>query len=267
MPLARRPGPPLDRFVKFLWYFEDWAPPHSRERRLPSGALELVISLRRDRIRVFDDGLKRERWFDAAVLSGPRSDAVIIDTSVMNTLVGVVFRPGAARAFFRQPASEFRGRHVSLSDALGGAALKERLIEARSPVDTLVTLEAWLAEMLRHTTHDPAIAWATREFSLRPHQRIADVTGRIGFSARTFIQRFEDVVGLTPKMFCRVQRFQSALRRMHGGADIPLGDLALACGYFDQAHFAHDFREFSGVTPSTYLSLRTPFQNHIPLVD
>jgi AraC-like DNA-binding protein len=76
---------------------------------------------------------------------------------------------------------------------------------------------------------------------------------------------------VTPKLFCRVQRFQQVLRRISGRAagsrEIDWVQIALGCGYFDQAHFNHDFRAFSGINPSTYVANETQFQNHVVLAE
>jgi AraC-like DNA-binding protein len=71
---------------------------------------------------------------------------------------------------------------------------------------------------------------------------------------------------LTPKLFCRVQRFQGVLRQIARSAEaIDWTQIALSCGYFDQAHFIHDFRGFSGINPSSYVANKTQFQNHVVL--
>ena len=85
---------------------------------------------------------------------------------------------------------------------------------------------------------------------------ISEIADGIGISSRRFIQLFSDQVGLTPKVFCRVRRFQQALHKVNGGGAIDWADLAAACGYFDQAHFIHDFRAFAGITPTAYLAAR-----------
>jgi AraC-like DNA-binding protein len=73
-------------------------------------------------------------------------------------------------------------------------------------------------------------------------------------------------VGLAPKVFCRVRRFQRVLRMLHKTTQVDWADVALECGYYDQAHFIHDFQSFCGLTPSAYLAAATPHLNHVPLV-
>ena len=81
------------------------------------------------------------------------------------------------------------------------------------------------------------------------------------------LQLFTEEVGLTPKLFCRVRRFQEVLRLVAGPARVEWANVALACGYYDQAHFIHDFRAFCGLSPTAYLARRTEHLNHVPLPD
>jgi AraC-like DNA-binding protein len=78
---------------------------------------------------------------------------------------------------------------------------------------------------------------------------------------------FTDEVGLTPKRFLRVLRFQGVIASVASQSSVDWSDLALGSGYYDQAHFTHDFRAFSGMTPATYLLHRTPHLNHVPVCD
>jgi AraC-like DNA-binding protein len=104
-----------------------------------------------------------------------------------------------------------------------------------------------------------------REFQRRQAPGIAAVTGQIGLSARRFIQLFSQEVGLAPKLFCRVRRFQEVVKTVHAGREMDWTQIALDCGYFDQAHFIHDFKAFSGLSPSAYLAQMTEHRNHVPL--
>jgi transcriptional regulator GlxA family with amidase domain len=93
------------------------------------------------------------------------------------------------------------------------------------------------------------------------------LAAKVDISQRRFIQIFRDEVGLTPKLFCRVQRFQEVLKIVEKGGVVDWLDIALLCGYFDQAHFNHDFRAFSGITPTEYLELRTEHHSHVQIRD
>jgi len=259
MLLGRAPAPPLSAFVELLWYAEDWKPSHTQERHMPDGSAGLIISLR-------ESG--RVNPADLAIFGGPHSKAFLIDTSEPNTIAGVQFKKGGASAFLDMPVSELHNAHVPLAD-LGGrsaASLRERLLEAATPVARLDLLEDWLTRRL-HPERDPAVAWAVCQLERRPSLRVGDLTAHVGRSTRWFINRFSAEVGLTPKVFGRVQRFQLALRHAHRNANISLADLAASSGYFDQAHFSHDFRSIAGTTPTEYLAGRTEFLNHVAVRD
>jgi AraC-like DNA-binding protein len=94
---------------------------------------------------------------------------------------------------------------------------------------------------------------------------MTELADQIGISSRRFIQLFSNEVGLTPKLFTRVRRFQQVLQNIQTGAELSWVDMAASCGYFDQAHFIHDFKEFSGINPSTYLAQKTGHLNHVPI--
>lgn len=264
------PPPPLADFVALFWLYEGRALPRTQERALPTGTTELVINLRADRITVYDrDDHDRSRRFPGALVCGPHAEYFVIDRHDQEAILGVHFKPGGARPFFRHPASDFRNAHVAL-DALWGARageLRERLLAAPAPAGKFRLLEqALLAAATRPLARHPAVAFALREFRRAPHAlTIADVTGRVGLSGRHFGELFGAEVGLTPKLFCRVRRFQTLLQRIEAGRPIDWADLAAACGYYDQAHCIRDFRAFSGLSPTAYLAQRGEHPNHVPL--
>jgi len=164
-----------------------------------------------------------------------------------------------------------RDNTVSL-DALWGREaidLRDRLLEAETHQARFEILErVLLAELARGFDRHGAVGFALRRFLAAPHMTtMAAVTEQIGLSPKRFIQVFRDETGFTPILFCRIRRFQQALDRMFLHKNVQCASVALDCGYFDQAHFIHDFREFSGINPSSYIAHQTPHRNHVPLVD
>jgi AraC-like DNA-binding protein len=93
---------------------------------------------------------------------------------------------------------------------------------------------------------------------------IREVVAESGYSHRRFIGLFREAAGLTPKLYCRVRRFARALRFIRCDRRPDWADLALDCGYSDQAHFVRDFVEFSGMTPGEYRRVSPEMPHHCP---
>ncbi|MCU1234315.1 MAG: transcriptional regulator, AraC family [Candidatus Solibacter sp.] len=257
----------LAGFVDLLWWSEGPAPVHRMERLLPDGSAELVVNLNEDQCRVYDprDPTRYER-LPGGVVVGPHSNFFLLDTAEQQSVVGIHFRPGGVFPFLPLPASELHGLQVGLDDLWGGFAreLRECLVAAPNVEARFDLLEtALLRQLARPLAHHPAIAYALREF--RATHSIARVREATGLSERRFIELFRQQIGLTPKLYCRVRRFQSTLRRIPQGP-VDWADVAVSSGYFDQAHLIHDFRAISGLSPGEYAASRTPHLNHVPIV-
>ena len=87
--------------------------------------------------------------------------------------------------------------------------------------------------------------------------KVRDLARRVGLSQRRFIQLFTAEVGLTPKLYCRVRRFQRARELVRTTKEPDWAAVAVACGFFDQSHLIRDFREFTGLSPAAYVHQRT----------
>ena len=264
----RVPRPPLDTFVASIWLFRDGPRPHALERVLPTGAAQLIVNLKEDRTRVYDPE-QPHRYVSTAgtILAGVQSRYQIIDTSEQEYVAGVAFKPGGTAAFVRTPAYQTRDADTPLELLWGRqrtADLREQLLELGDPDTQLDAIEHSLREMLQPAGVHPAIAFALAAFNRVPlTANIGAVTDVIGMSAKRFIERFKAQVGVSPKRFCRIRRFQHALAQAHRGHEVDWPQVALESGYYDQAHFIHEFRSFSGLTPTGYYASRTPFQNHV----
>lgn len=261
--LGRTPPPPLDAFIERIWYCSA-ASPHARERVLPGGgALDLVINLAEDEIRIYDrDDPGSVRAHSGAVISGTHTRSYLIDPRQRASVVGVHFRPGGATPFLGISPSEIVDAHVEIGDlwGCGGRSLREQLIEAGSAGARFRILEAALLQRLRCARPGhPATRAALAAFHARGDDaRVADVAAVVGLSRRRFIEVFEREVGLTPKLYARIQRFHRVKQRIAAlGAPPSWATFALACGYFDQSHMIREFVGFAGMSPAAYDRCRT----------
>jgi AraC-like DNA-binding protein len=267
--LERIPAAPLAPFIRTLWYARVSQASHARERILPTGCVQVILNLARDYVLDCPENLPDVRKPPALVV-GARSIYEIVDTSDMADLIGIVFTPAGFPPFAGAASQHFSNQTVAL-DSIWGAdteRLRDHLRELRSPDARLRSLEQFLAmrfaSSLNRRPRPPKIQFALRCFAHNPSiASVRETARQIGWSERRFSQVFREEVGFTPKVWCRIQRFQLAVRQLHAGAEIRWAELALDCGYYDQSHFANEFRAFSGVDATTYSARRTQWANHI----
>ena len=266
------PGPPLGDFVEQFWLCSD-APARPGGRILPKGTIEFVFNLSEDEIRVHDPTRPdRRRRRSGAVVCGAQGGSFVTDHAPHASVVGVHFRPGGAFPFLGVPAGELADAHVDLESLWGrrpAAELRERLCAANTPAERFFLLERTLAARLDDTvSRHGAVPVALDAFEQAGASvRVRDVARRVGLSQRRFIEVFAAAVGLTPKRYGRVRRFQRALALANRVRAPDWGRVAPECGYFDQSHLIRDFRAFAGLTPEQYLDLRRRSQhvlyNHV----
>jgi AraC-like DNA-binding protein len=253
-----RPHRALSDFVEDLWLYDGYVPAHARERILPSGTFELVLNLQENELRIYDSAKPgRVRRYSGAVISGPYAGYFGSDGAEEVSIMGVHFKPGGAFPFLRFAAGELADAHIDLAEIWKGDAenVRAQLVELAAPMDRLRLLEQKLMEHLTGPLeHHAAVATALHAHQ-HPHAstRTRDLARSVGLSERRFIDLFRSAVGMTPKLFDRVQRFQRALRQIAttGKHDWPA--LALTCGYCDQSHLIRDFRQFTGISPTDYV--------------
>ena len=265
-----KPKPPLSEFVDYLWHVEKGG--ESRKALiLPSGTVELVVLLGEDQGLIHNPARPdQSQRFSRATISGTYSGPLTIAGDRRDAIFGVRFKPGGAYSFLGVSASALANTHTDLRDLWGqqAAELRERLCCAAMPQERFQIAEACLMDRLRRgVTGHAAVTAALGLFG----QEVKGITvrsaaERLGFSQRHFINLFTTQVGLPPKLFCRLLRFQRALRLAQGTGATRLergcpgrgvhekswADVALECGYFDQSHLIRDFQEFAGVAPALF---------------
>jgi len=269
------PRAPLSEFIKFFWFYDGFYPLHRCEHVLPDGTFELVIDLRDKPRKLFNrqdltccDSFRRG-WF-----SGAQSEYIVIDALPNSSMIGAHFKPGGATPFLGQPADELRDRVVELDAVWDSCAwdLRDQLLAARTPNARFDLLERFLLHRLRRsqpkTNGQTRVHWALHQFLQQPHvTTIASVVDHSGVSHKHFIEEFRQHVGLTPKLFCRIQRFQQVLSAIARRSTVEWADIACSCGYFDQSHFVHDFQAFAGLNPSAYASDRLEDPRFVSIPD
>ena len=225
--LEQKPSPPLDRYIRMLWYARAPAPCHGRQRILPTGRVQVIVNLARDFLLDCPQGRPAQRSSPSQVV-GARSIYEIVDTSDMADLIGIVFEPGGFPMFAGDAADLFSNRSVALDDVWGGQAngLRDRLRAILHTGRAAALFREFSHEQVwgrlgeRNAGRDRAMVFALSRFARVPSlTTVRDVARDVGWSERRFSQVFREEVGLPPKVWCRIQRFQRAVRQLHSGAE------------------------------------------------
>lgn len=263
--LEKPPNPVLRPWVRSLWYCRTPQVAHRRERVLPNGCMQIILNLSRNYLTDCGENGKASKRLPRAIVVGTRARYEVIDTADLQELAGIVIEPGGFAGLFRERADLFFERSIGLDDVWACSSLADRLCELSTPAEKLRTLETLLTGLLHRSTQRSVLVDQAMHFFRDRGFSVAECANSAGVSERRLSQVFREQVGVSPKMWCRIRRFQAAVQTLHKGLDVPWVELALACGYYDQSHFANDFRSFSGVDPTTYSSHRGPWQNHVPI--
>jgi AraC-like DNA-binding protein len=253
------PRGPLSEFVQSIWLYEGEAPEHARDRRLPTGGVDLIVSLRDHSI------------YPDVVVSGPFTHAFTLDTAAQRDTLGVAFKVGGAAALLGLPLDALLNVQVPLAELWRSEAseLRDRVLAVPTPKARLETAERMLAARLAAVSRPPhpAVGRAVARIEAAPERcRIAELSEMLGLSRRRFAQIFRADIGMTPKAYQRLQRFRRALVRIEDADAGGWAGFALERGYYDQAHLINEFGAHCGLTPPEYRASRArSFVNHVPI--
>ncbi|MBI4472045.1 MAG: AraC family transcriptional regulator [Acidobacteria bacterium] len=240
------PSRMLRPYIECIWTLAG-STEHSgseQQRILPDGCMELILH----RGEPFRRGGERQaRNF----VVGQMMEPVFVQPSNDIDVIGIRFQPGGAFPFFSLPMSELSNRFISL-DLFWGATAAELEDRVRGAASTQEAIHAVILELEKRLKPvDGTTARMRRIAALQADELlpVRELARNAGLSERQIEREFKLVVGLTPKTFTRILRFQRVFEAMDNGSRWV--DIALECGYYDQSHLIADFRRFAGTTPSS----------------
>ena len=245
-----KPTPRLRTFVECFWTLEgehcvDASPP---ERILPDGCVELILNFG-DRFLQHVDGERRRqpRNFIVGQMTGP----ILISASGVVRLLGIRFQPGGTRPFVDLPANEITDRVVAL-ECLSSEFERELLqVSARAVNldEKIAALDSYLISRLKDVEFDSSLLrLAASIIDRRGLVSVDQLASSAGVSSRQLERRFLQEVGLGPKLLARIVRFQQVFRAVDQ-LNPAWAEVAIECGYYDQAHLIRDFNQFAQQTP------------------
>jgi len=242
------PAPALARFVDRYWILEGRGAGQP-EPIFPDGRIEIVLHFGEPFERHHPDG--RVERQDAAIVVGQMRAPICIAPRGAAGVAGIRLRPAAGRSVVGCRADEISGQVIDVATLVAPVgSLRDRLAEARDDRVRVTLLDNWVRRTVGKGPVRAVEAAVASIDARRGATGLAHIAHQAGVSLRHLERQFNADVGLPPKAYARLVRLQEALRRV--GTGRPLADIAIACGYYDQAHMANDFARLAETSPAAW---------------
>jgi AraC-like DNA-binding protein len=238
------PSPRFRAHIECFWCHESSATIPSF-RVLPDGCVDILF--------------QRERNGSGALnVVGTVTRAHRFDLPARQVTLGVRFKPAMAARFLRADGTEILDRTIALGDlwsSIRTRRLVELIAESKSAEEGASQIESALGEAPELDAPEKAIAQFVER---RGIVNLDDLADAAWLSPRQFRRICLERTGISPKRLARILRFRNAVARATPSRRGDWADVALECGYYDQAHLINEFREFSGVAPGNFSSDLVP---------
>ncbi len=253
-----KPDSALSDYIQLIWILESEAPQehYARDRIVPDGIVELVCHYRTPFTTYASDGSSFLQ--PQGFLVSQMRRFIEIESAGDIGFIAVRFYPWGAHHFFGKPISSFLDNTVDAAEIWPEHfdRLQRQLAEAPDKDLRLAIVQSFLGERLTECRRFDApleraiklLRNASGELSLE------EVCRQTGHSKKQLERKFVASIGTTPKVFSRISRFLAICNDLQANRGKTLTQLALDCGYFDQAHFIKEFKEFSGFTPKQFFA-------------
>ncbi len=262
------PQGPLEQYIQTMVYSKYQAS-HAIDRLVPDGTVNLIFEFNDRPQYVFDnESLLRKSAFKKVWVSGMHLDYLSISAGDGNGMLVLQFTPLGAHSILHLPIWELNGQVVAADLVLGPEILSLHAdLQESSYTVMFAKLEQWCLSRLKVDPIAQAVVDHVVQFahSGSSVNSLSQVIAGTGYSHRHFNEIFKNFMGLTPKQYQRIIRFNQVLQLMASDQVPDWTSVAYQCGYYDQAHFIKEFKRFSGLNPSTFAQERGEFINYLPI--
>lgn len=249
------PSSQLSMHIKQYWFLEMEAHEAVGERIVPTGYIELTFHFAQTLIqRKHSDNLQ-----PSVIISGQKTGFFDVIPTGKTSMLSIQFYPHSASLFFDLSLSELTNETLNFTDLVGAPAreLEEQLHALPTLNQKVAHIEQFL---LLRLAHSAAYTWKRiahnisiinqNNGNITPEQLASEAC----LSRKQHERVFKQMIGLSPKQFLKIIRFQYSIYAHQQFPNENLTELAYRCGFYDQSHMINDFRELTGITPKQYFN-------------
>lgn len=242
----------ISKLIDCYWHAESDSVIPEKKKIIPDGFTEIIFHYR-DPYRINLSG----RWQKQGkcLLAGQIRKFFYLENTGASGMFGIKFRPAALTNLFGLKMIELTDRVVPLQTIVGKLYRgMEAAVQSQIPIEDFVPmLNQFFSERLTYMTINEKIEQSINLiFSRKGDVTVAELTDLVHITERQLQRLFNHFVGLSPKFYCRIIRFNHIFSLMEQ-PDSSWVEVALHSGYYDQAHFIRNFQAFTGEDPSAYL--------------
>lgn len=228
-------------------------------RVVPQGCVELMFFYRKPYLKVSDSKDNGSK-FIKGVIRGQQSTFIDLKATGDIGIFSVLFRPHGAMMFFSLPLNELKDQAAALYDIAGkdSSIIEEQIENSKTTHERVQYIEKFLLKKLLEKEYydfKRVNAVMQKIIYTKGELSVDDMSREACLSGKQLERKFSKYVGMSPKQYLKIVRFQKVLKTKELNPDLSLTSLAYDCGYFDQAHFIKDFKLITGMTPKAYFAL------------
>ena len=264
--LEFKPAKSLANYVQLVWISESESPEDhfTRVKIMPDGIVEIVFHYHNPFITYLADGksLKQPKGFAISQMK----KFIEIESNGKTGFVSVRCYPWGAHHFFNEPVKNFLDDTIDIKHLWKEESkiILDQLKVTETLNDKVKLIQAFLLEKLNENKKesyniDEAIKLIRKT---RGRLSVEEICTKTNLAHKQLERGFLSTVGTTPKIFSRISRFLNLCHNLKEYENKSMATLANEMGFYDQAHFIKEFKDFSGLTPKEYFE-----QNNIVFAD
>jgi len=224
-----------------------------KERVYPTGNAAMVFHYGSPSIFQKKDSSKNVE--PNLVICGQQTSYYDLSLSGKTGMILIVFKPHGVKSFFNFPISELLNENLSLHDLLNNETieLEDKLLNSQNNRQRITLLEKFLIKRLIYNNEFERVENAIRIIENSKGQiKTQDIAYEVCLGIKQLERTFSKYVGINPKKYASIVRFQNVIQMKRKHDNSSMFQLAFDNGYYDHAHFIHDFKSFTGLTPKDF---------------
>jgi AraC-like DNA-binding protein len=248
------PSAGLQPFIKCFWSLDDEEQQETvKQKVLPDGCMEMIFHYGDLYLQFFEDGsnIIQPRSF----VFGQITKYIEIAPTGISGIIAARFLPDGISPFLNTPLTSLENKAVPVKDLFReeGVNLEVQVLNANDNEERIKLIETFLLSKLTERRTIDSITKSCVDIIFQSQGKIGstELADKMNISRRNMERKFTSAIGMSPKQLARVARLQATLKMLEQKDSTTLTEIAYENGYFDQAHFIKDFREFTGMSPKS----------------